>query len=66
MSDEPCPVCEGESVYTCGCCPDCGMACVPQEGSTCETRGPVDSVLYDDPIDFDDDSQEDDFDPYED
>jgi hypothetical protein len=40
-------VCEGESVYTCGCCPDCGLVC-----------GSVSCPLItgDDPIDFDDDS----------
>ncbi len=78
MSSEPCSSCEGESVYTCGCCPDCGRNCDGASGRFCELKacpgcGQHDCLCaihspedYDDePLDFDDNSDEDDFDPYE-
>ena len=77
--DNACPNCEGESVYTCGCCPDCGLQCMLAPDQ-CETRAtdpaPAAHYIYpeddepwdcndDEPFDCDDDSGDDDYDPYE-
>lgn len=37
-----CALCEGETCYSCGCCPDCGAQCTSE---ICELR---ESIEFDD------------------
>jgi len=67
--DNACPNCESESLYTCGCCPDCGLQCMLAPDQ-CETRAtdpapPLHSAEDEEAWDYDDDNGEDDDDPYE-
>lgn len=61
MRPEPCANCQGESVYSCRCCPDCGITC--NDASACillNERDTDPSELWD----YDDDSDEEEHDPY--
>ncbi len=49
---EPCTDCGSECVYSCGCCPDCGVPCDKSE-QHCEC-----APWLPGPIDFDDDSDD--------